>query len=179
MRKSSSLSSPLLLLCLLTARCCHGVEVGSFGTRVGGGPAGRRCAGRYVTVADTTSFPIAGCYRRTSNHDHGNAFSYANYEEKVVEGVASQPMVMWNSHVSFSEQIFSFSAVSLTSALFALQQQIAYRAPEFCFSLRSKKDVLACDRGGLLFCVAVMVAGYATVASRGEGCRSWKPERGV
>lgn len=115
----SSISSPLLLVCLLTWRCCHGVKAGSYDTGVVIGSAGGRCSSQYVTVADTTSFPVAGCYRKTTSHDHGSGFSYTNYKGKVVVGMASQPMVMWNLHVSFSEQILFSLPKTQESALFA------------------------------------------------------------
>lgn len=103
MRGISSMATPLLL-CLMTWRCCHGVKAGSYDVD-SGVVARQRC--EYVTVADTTGFPIAGCYRKTTNDGDGGGFSYVNYEGKVVGGRASRPMAMWNMHVSvyISEQI--------------------------------------------------------------------------
>lgn len=101
MREASRVSSPFLLLCLLTWRCCHGVKAGSYDSGVVVGPAGGPCTSEYVSVAPKSSFPIAGCYRKTTHHDRGHGFIYANYKGKDAERRASQPMIMWKLDVSF------------------------------------------------------------------------------
>eukprot|EP00903_Cladosiphon_okamuranus_P012792 g11956.t1 len=103
----SSMAKPLLVLCLMTWRCGHGAEAGSHAHDVGPGGVvaeGQPCPGEYVTVADTTGFPIAGCYRKTVNHGDGGGTSYVNYEGKLVGGRPRQPVVMWDMHVGGTDE---------------------------------------------------------------------------
>lgn len=160
MPDTSSITSPILLLCLLTWRCCDGANAVSYDAGAVVGPAERGCPNEYVTVAGTNRrFPYGGCYKKTTRFDHAGGLSYANYGGTVPEARVRNPMVAWNLRVSFLRSFFGADLYNVPSPVSSRIRSALFACVMFPFrpSLFRRKCFFPCGGGYVLGVMAGVV----------------------
>jgi len=95
---------PFLMVCLLVAwPCCQGLTAASLGV-------GCNSNSEYLTVADTTGYRIAGCYRKTDGNENGGPL-YINTDGGAVDGGKGRATAVWPRDVSREEVLRKVGAL--------------------------------------------------------------------